>query len=356
MSFYAIIMAGGVGKRFWPRSRKKHPKQLLHIANDSSMLRLTVERLKYITDISRIMIVTNSEQEEGIRDEIPELPADNIIIEPAGKNTAPAIGLAAVHVNHRDSDAVMGIFPADHLVGDTESFVQYVNDGIAAAVEIDGLITFGVVPTRPATGYGYIQFSDDNHQVASAFPVKTFAEKPNLETARAFLKSGDFLWNSGMFVWKATAILDAIEKHIPELHDSLKNIRDAIGNNVYESVLTIEWATIRSESIDYGVMEKADNVWVVKVDFPWNDVGSWDAVYEISKKDDDGNVIQGEVLLHDSSNNLVYSEKRTISLVGIDGLIVIDTPDALMIVRRDHSEDVKYLVDELERQNRKELL
>lgn len=358
MPFYAVIMAGGVGKRFWPQSRKQHPKQLLKIANDYSMLRLTVERLKHLTDISRILIVTNTEQENGIRSEIPELPIDNIIIEPAGKNTAPAIGLAAIHVAHRNSEAIMGIFPADHLVGDTESFVNYVNDGISVANETGGLVTFGVVPTKPATGYGYIQFSDANHRVENLYPVRTFAEKPNLETARAFLKSGDFLWNSGMFCWKAKAILSATELFIPELYDSLKNISEAIGNNVYESVLTIEWATLRSESVDYGIMEKAENVWVVKVDFPWNDVGSWDAVYDIStKRDEDGNVTQGDTLLRDSNNNLVYADnKRTIAMVGIDGLIVIDTPDALLIVRRDHSEDVKHIVDDLEKQNRRELL
>ncbi|MCF7800993.1 MAG: NTP transferase domain-containing protein [Candidatus Marinimicrobia bacterium] len=356
MSFYAVIMAGGVGKRFWPQSRKKHPKQLLNITDEQSMLRLTVERLKHLTDIGRILIVTNSEQEEGIREEIPELPEENIIIEPAGKNTAPAIGLAAVYVHNRDKNAVMGVFPADHLVGDTEKFVNYLHEGIAVAQETYGLITFGVVPTRPATGYGYIQFSDANHQVKSAFPVKTFAEKPNPETARAFLKSGDFLWNSGMFVWTTPAILDAIEKYIPELYDSLKNIREAMGNKAFESVLTIEWATLRSESVDYGIMEKADNVWVVKVDYPWNDVGSWDAVYEISRKDDNGNVVQGDVLMRDSSNNLVLTGNRAVSLVGIDGLIVIDTPDALMIVRRGDSEDVKHVVDELDRQNREELL
>ena len=357
MPFYAVIMAGGVGKRFWPQSRKQHPKQLLKIANDYSMLRLTVERLKHLTDISKILIITNTEQENGIRAEIPELPIDNIIIEPAGKNTAPAIGLAAIHVAHRNPDAVMGIFPADHLVGDTESFVNYVNDGISAANETGGLITFGVVPTKPATGYGYIQFSDANHRVGNSYPVRTFAEKPNLETARAFLKSGDFLWNSGMFCWKAEAILSATELFIPELYDSLKNIREAIGNNVYESVLTIEWATLRSESVDYGIMEKAENVWVVKVDFPWNDVGSWDAVYDIStQRDEDGNVIQGDALLRDSSNNLVYAGGRTVAMVGIDGLIVIDTPDALLIVRRDHSEEVKYIVDDLEKKNRKDLL
>ncbi|MCF7797211.1 MAG: NTP transferase domain-containing protein [Lentisphaeria bacterium] len=356
MSFYAVIMAGGVGKRFWPQSRKKHPKQLLNITGDQSMLRLTVERLKHLTDIGRILIVTNSDQESGIREEIPELPKENIIIEPAGKNTAPAIGLAAIHVHSRDKDAVMGVFPADHLVGQTDKFVNYLNEGIAVAQETQGLITFGVVPTRPATGYGYIQFSDANHQVKSAFPVKTFAEKPNPETARAFLKSGDFLWNSGMFVWTTQAILAAIEKYIPELYDSLENIREAMGNNAFESVLTIEWATLRSESVDYGIMEKADNVWVVKVDYPWNDVGSWDAVYEISQKDENGNVVQGDVLMRDSSNNLVLAGKRAVSLVGIDGLIVIDTPDALMIVRRGDSEDVKHVVDELEHQNREELL
>ncbi|MBT4033742.1 MAG: NTP transferase domain-containing protein [Candidatus Marinimicrobia bacterium] len=356
MSFFAVIMAGGVGKRFWPQSRRATPKQLLPIAGDESMLRMTVDRLKNFTTADQILIITNSDQEKVIRQECPELPEENILIEPEGKNTAPAIGLAAIIIQDRDPDAVMGVFPADHYIQDVKSFSEYMQQGIKIANEMRGLVTFGVVPTRPATGYGYIQFHDRTNPDEPIFAVKAFAEKPDLKTAELFLGSGDFLWNSGMFVWRVDSILKSFQEFLPEIWDSLENIRGAIGKPVWDSVLTVEWATLRSISIDYGVMEKARNVYVVRVDFSWNDVGSWDAVHEMRKKDKDKNVSKGEVIFHGSENNLVFAEGKTVAIVGVDDLVVIDTKDALLIIPRGQTERVKELVDGFEKEKRNSLL
>jgi mannose-1-phosphate guanylyltransferase len=349
-------MAGGVGKRFWPQSRRVTPKQLLPIAGDQSMLRMTLDRLKNITDPAQILIITNSDQEPAIRLECPELPGDNILIEPEGKNTGPAIGLAAIIIQHRDPDAVMGVFPADHYIKDVKLFADFMHQGIKLANEMKGLVTFGVVPSRPATGYGYIQFHDRTNPAEPIFAVKAFAEKPDVKTAQLFLDSGDFLWNSGMFVWRVDSILQSFQEFLPEIWDSLENIRGAIGKSVWDSVLTVEWATLRSISIDYGIMEKAQNVYVVRVDFAWNDVGSWDAVHEMREKDGHRNVSKGEVIFHGSENNLVFAEGKTVALVGIDDLVVIDTKDALLIIPRGQSERVKELVDSFEKEKRDALL
>ncbi len=356
MSFYAVIMAGGVGKRFWPQSRRETPKQLLHITGQASMLRLTVDRLKLLAPESNILIITNGDQEEGIREEIQELPEENILIEPEGKNTAPAIGLAALHIASRDPEAIMGVFPADHHISDVDAFKSYMQYGIEAAETYRGLVTFGVVPTRPATGYGYIQFHDQAKPEQPIFAVRTFAEKPDYETAQAFLRSGDFLWNSGMFVWRVDVILKAFQVHLEEIHHSLDIMREAMGKPVWDSVLTYEWATLRSVSIDYGIMEKADNVFVVKVDFNWSDVGSWDAVHALMPKDDRGNVSDGDVHFFDSHYNLVYSEDKHITLLGVDNLVVIETADALLIVPKGQSERVKEIVDHYEKKKRTDLI
>ncbi|MCF7824515.1 MAG: NTP transferase domain-containing protein [Candidatus Marinimicrobia bacterium] len=356
MSFFAVIMAGGVGKRFWPQSRRATPKQLLSIAGRESMLRMTVDRIKNLTSPDQILIITNSEQKAGIRKEIPELPEINILIEPEGKNTAPAIGLAAIVVQKRDPDAVMGIFPADHFIDDIESFTGFMEQGISVAREKKGLVTFGVIPTRPATGYGYIQYHGRAKSDKPVYAVKAFAEKPDLVTASLFIKSGDFLWNSGIFVWHVDAILKSFQQFLPEIWDSLKNIKGAIDKPIWDSVLTVEWATLRSISIDYGVMEKAKNVFVVKVDFTWNDVGSWDAVHEMREKDEAGNVSKGHVLYHNAKNNLVYAEGKTVAMVGVENLVVIDTADALLIIPRGQTESVKELVEAFEKEKRDSLL
>ena len=354
---YSLIMAGGIGKRFWPRSRRSKPKQLLDIVSSASMLRLTYDRLKNISEEKKIYAVANPGLKESILEELQEMPTSNYITEPCGKNTAPCIGLSAAIIAERDPDAVIGVFPADHLIRDTASFRRAVQTGYQVARDHDALVTFGIRPTRPATGYGYIQLNKKKPILDdTAFKVKTFAEKPNLETAKRFLESGEFLWNSGMFIWRAQAILNALRMFLPELHSSLQNITRAISKPGFETVLKKEWAAISSDSIDYGVMEKAKNVYVVRGNFDWSDVGSWDSVYEMQGKDKEGNLLFGENLVLSSEGNYIYSEKGIVATVGVKDLIIIQTKDALLIVNRHDSERVKEVVDYLEREKRQEYL
>lgn len=349
---YIMIMAGGVGKRFWPRSRKDRPKQLLDIVSDQSMLRLTYERMKKIAEEKKIYIIAGQNLAEVINREIPELPERNLIIEPSGKNTAPCIGLAATTIIQRDPNAVMGIFPSDHLITDIRAFKKAVNQGVQFARDHVALVTFGISPTRPATGYGYIQVNTKEPAYKdNIFKVKTFAEKPNLATAQRFLASGEFLWNSGMFIWKAENILNAMKLFLPEMYESLQQIGMAIDSPKYQTVLKKQWATIHNNSIDYGVMEKAKNVYVVRANFDWSDVGSWDAVYELQKKDKNGNVLIGEIVPIDTENSYIYSRKNLIAAIGVRDLIVIQSKNSLLIVHRNESERVKDLVDLLERKD-----
>ncbi|MBN2601610.1 MAG: mannose-1-phosphate guanylyltransferase [Candidatus Marinimicrobia bacterium] len=349
---YAVIMAGGVGKRFWPRSRKDRPKQFLDIVSDQSMLRLTYERMKKLTEERKIYVVAGQNLAEKVFQELPELPERNLIVEPSGKNTAPCIGLAATTIIQKDPNAVMGVFPADHLIVGTKAFKKAVENGVQFARDHVALITFGITPTRPATGYGYIQYSKkDAVYKDSIYKVKTFAEKPNQATAQRFLESGEFLWNSGMFIWKAENILNALRLFLPETYESLQNIGQAIDTSQYPNILKKQWATIHGNSIDYGVMEKAKNVYVVQGSFDWSDVGSWDAVYEIKKKDKNGNVIIGEVVPIDTENSYIYSRKHLISTIGVKDLIIIQSKNSTLIVSRHDTERVKDLVDFLERKN-----
>jgi len=354
---YCLIMAGGIGKRFWPRSRKNYPKQLLNIVSEESMLRLTYNRLLKITDREKIYIVAGEGLKNVTLKELQDFPPENYIVEPSGKNTAPCIALAAAIITKKDPEAVMGVFPADHLIENFESFKETVETGEKVATTHSGLVTFGITPTRPATGYGYIQYDRKLPLLENrAFKVKTFAEKPNLDTARRFLATGEFLWNSGMFIWMAKDILTSINIHLPDLYDSINNIKNAVGRENYQKVLREEWATILGSSIDYGVMEKANNVYVVKSDFIWSDVGSWDAVYELGKKDPENNVLSGNVIKMDTKNCLISANKRLVSTIGIEDLIIVETKDAVLIARRGESEKIKDMVDSLKRNDMNEYL
>jgi len=345
---YAVIMAGGSGKRFWPRSRKDRPKQLLDIVADRSMLKITYDRLKEVTSPQKIFIVAGEHLQKPILNELPDFPEKNYIVEPYGKNTAPCIGLAATVIMDKDPDAVIGVFPADHLIRDDQKFQQAITDGLKVARDHVSLVTFGIQPTRPATGYGYIQIDKKNMVIKDrVYKVKTFAEKPNLETAQRFLETGEFLWNSGMFIWKGVTLLNSIKHFIPGLYESLQNIDKNLNTPQYKSVLKKEWATIHSTSIDYGVMEKSKNVYVVKGDFKWSDVGSWDAVYELKDKDIQGNIINGNVQTLDTEGCLIHSRKCLVTTIGVKDLIVIKSGGAILIVNRHESERVKELVDQL---------
>lgn len=354
---YSVIMAGGVGKRFWPRSRKDNPKQLLNIVDDSSMLQLTAERLKQVSDIEKIFVITNPEQAPGIKEVLSDIPEKNILLEPFGKNTAPAIALSAVHIMALEEDAVMGVFPADHLIMKEKTFFEDLKKAQEAVGQKNCLVTFGIEPTRPATGYGYIQYDAKKVLVEDkVYKVKTFAEKPNLNTARRFLQSGDFLWNSGMFVWKAKTIINQMKAFMPELYDSTQTISNALGSEDYHRVVEREWKTLRSESIDYGIMEKAGNVYVVRGEFFWSDLGSWASVYELAEKDAQENVITGEALLLDSTGNYVYSPNRFVASVGLQDMVIINTDDVTLVVERNKAEDVKNLVDALQKKDLNEYL
>jgi len=355
MKLYAVILAGGVGSRFWPRSKKKKPKQMLRIFGENTMIQDTVNRLAGLVPKENIIIVTNKMQKDRLMEQLPRIPETNIIAEPFGKNTAAAIGLASILVNERDSDAVMLSFPADHLIADVEEFQNILKKTARFAYKSKGLGTIGITPTRPETGYGYIQF-DENNIDDSAYKVINFAEKPNLRTAKRFMKTGDFLWNSGMFIWHVQAILREIEKHLPDLYLGIKKIEKAIGTAEFESVLENVYGRLKSISIDYGVMEKSKDVFLAKGDFGWNDVGSWEAVYQLSEKDENENAFVGDIYSMESKDNYVFSPQKFTAVIGAKNMIIINTKNALLVCNRNNSQDVKSVVDYLKMKNIEELL
>lgn len=359
---YAVIMAGGVGSRFWPRSREKTPKQLLEIVTKETMIQSTVKRVSDLIEPKNILIVTNKLQKPQVIKQLPHIPASNIIVEPQGRNTAPCIGLASLFVHQNDPDAVMVVLPADHIMQDEEEFRRVLRLAIWVAYESGKLITVGIQPVRPETGYGYIQFVDEDldHQnpyfTRGVFKVKTFAEKPNEATALQFIKSGDFLWNSGMFIWRADAILREIKHLLPELDQELTKINDAIGTDGYDQVVETSYRMIRSISIDYGVMEKAKDVYVIKGNFGWSDVGSWDEVFRISGKDEQGNSVTGRSYQLDSKNTLIYAGDKFVATIGVEDLIVIATDNGVLVCRQGRSQEVKEVVDYLRRKQMNDLL
>ena len=280
MEIVAVVMAGGVGSRFWPRSRQEEPKQLLNLFTDHSMIQSTVKRLSPLVKSENIYIVTNKLQREKIVEQLESVPEKNIIVEPFGKNTAACIGLASIIIESKYEDAVMIILPADHLINDKQEFQSTLTKAVNYAEKTDALVTIGIHPTRPDTGYGYIQI-EENDEDEELHKVIRFAEKPNLETAERFLGSGDFFWNSGMFIWKANVILNEIKEHMPDLSFGLDEISDSIGLNDFGSTLTNVYGQLKSISVDYGIMEKSHKVHLIKGKFDWSDVGSWDAVYHL---------------------------------------------------------------------------
>jgi len=355
---FAVIMAGGIGTRFWPRSRTRRPKQLLKILDDKTMIQATVARLHGLIDQDHIYVVTTEPQLEEIKEQLPFLRPENLIIEPKGKNTAPCIGLSAVILRHRDPQAVMAVLPADHRINNEPLFRKVLAVAEQVATREHRLVTIGIHPTYPATGYGYIQINSQVDEIDGipVFKVKTFAEKPDANTAKRFLASGDFLWNSGMFIWTANAILKEIEEAIPELYDGLMEIEKYLGTKHQDEVIKKVYCTIKSISIDYGVMEQSTNVFVLKGEFDWNDVGSWEEIYKISAHDENDNVVIGNHLLRDTRSCLIDSPRRMIATLGVENLIIIDTDDALLVCRRDMAQQVKDLVDALKRKNLEQYL
>lgn len=357
---YAVIMAGGVGSRFWPRSRERTPKQLLEIIGRGTMVEQTLSRIEPLVAPMNTFIVTNRVQHEAVLKNLPFFPKENVLIEPVGRNTAPCIALAASWVHRLDPEAVMVVLPADHLVQDKEEFLRVLDVAVNVADRSEALLTIGIQPNRPETGYGYIQYSEDggnnpyiNQEV---FRVKTFAEKPNVETAERFLHSGDFLWNSGMFIWKAKIILREIQTHLPELYEQIQALVPSIGTPQYKQNLENMYGLIRGISIDYGVMEKAGNVFVVKGDFGWSDVGSWDEVLNLTQADAEKNALKGKVVVRDSTGNYIDAGNKIVAAVGVQDLIIVVTDDAVLVCKKGQSQDVKEVVDFIRRKQMHEYL
>jgi mannose-1-phosphate guanylyltransferase len=351
---YAVVMAGGVGTRFWPRSREKSPKQLLEIVGKGTMIQNTVGRLDPLIGPRDTFVITNRVQRSLVIKQLPGVPPDQILDEPVGRNTAPCIALAALHLQRLDPDAVMVVVPADHTIQKVEEFHRILGVAITIAAESGSLLTIGLHPTRPETGYGYIQGDTEPgpgnpYHDRGALRVKAFAEKPNLQTAERFLQSGDFLWNSGMFVWRVDAILREIKKSLPDLYAELSRVESVIGTPQYQSTLETVYGIIRGISIDYGVMEKSDDVFVIPAELAWNDLGSWDEVLRISGKDSNGNSITGTVIQKDTKNCYVYSPDSVVATIGVEDMIIVNTSNALLVCRVGQSQEVKEVADYLRR-------
>ena len=351
---FAVIMAGGRGTRFWPLSRKGNPKQLLNIIGNEMMLQMTVDRLQKMKNVDDILIVTGEDLAPKIKKMINGVKPKNIIVEPSGKNTAPAIGLAALRIREIRKDAIMGVFPADHLIVGAQKFAKTVRSAIQLANKNESLVTIGIEPTYPSTGYGYIQYDQESSEDhLNGFQVKTFAEKPHKKLAERFIASGDFLWNGGMFVWKVDTFFNQLKSHMPELNDQLGKIKKRIDG---KQNFTRLWNNIESESIDYGLLEKSDCIFVVKAEFNWNDLGSWKSVFDVSPKSKGDNVVRGDGVIMDGQNNFLQSNGHFTAIVGASDLVVVNTPDATLIIPREKVENVKSLVSYLEKLKRNDLL
>ena len=356
---HGVIMAGGSGTRFWPKSRRKTPKQLLSITGARSMIQETFARLHAAIPAERISVVTNSDQADGVRLHLPELPRQNMIVEPCGRNTAACIGLAALDVANKDPDAVMVIVPADSYIHPPEAFLKVISAAANVAAEQDAIVTIGIPPTFPATGYGYIHCGErvPAGSDVNVFDVVEFKEKPTADMAAEFLQSGNYFWNSGSFIWKVSTIFDAFREHMPALYASLERITPVLGTEKEAEVIADEYARLESISIDYGVMERARNVMAVEATYTWDDVGSWKSVESHKKPDIHGNVIDAHAEIVDTANCTIVGEKgHLIAAVGVKDLIIVQTPDATLVCHKDSAQDVKKIVDILKEKKMDEYL
>jgi len=345
--FHAVILAGGRGTRFWPQSRARRPKQFLNVLGPESLLQQTLARLGPIAPPERTWILTNQRLRKLVLDQLPGIPRRQVIAEPLQRNTAAAIALAARLLEQQDPDAVMGVFPSDHVIAKPATFQRVLRRGAKAALQ-GNLVTLGIKPRWPETGYGYIEFpADTPARSATPRPVVRFREKPRPAAARRYLKAGNYYWNSGMFLWQARTILRLIERFLPATADALSKL-PPLGSRQFSASLRRHYPACDNISIDYGVLERtSDMVALPCPDFGWNDVGSWEAVYQLLPKDKRGNVLRSRTQVLSAGGNYVDSDKL-VALVGVQDLIVVDTPDALLIARRQDSQQVADLVKALE--------
>ncbi|HEX9784686.1 MAG TPA: sugar phosphate nucleotidyltransferase [Opitutaceae bacterium] len=345
---FVVIMAGGKGERFWPQSRLARPKQLLPIVGETPMLTQTVERLPELVPYENILIITNREQRDAVLACCPMLPPQNIVAEPMGRDTAAAVGLAAVLVGRRDPQATVAMLPADHVIHDVKGFCSVLEAAFGAAEAEPRLVTLGISPDEPATGFGYIQKGEGvaRSKGRDVWKVKRFVEKPDLETAKGYLASGEFLWNAGMFVWSVPSIRAAISRYVPDLAAGLEAIeKDFEAGKDTDDTLAEHFPSLKKISVDFAVMEKADNVVTLAATFDWDDVGAWPAIVKHHSADASGNVVRGAGLVHDGTGNLVVSTKdHLVAVIGTEDLIVVHTDDATMVVSKSRAQDIKNVV------------
>jgi mannose-1-phosphate guanylyltransferase len=352
---YALIMAGGRGTRFWPRSRKRHAKQVLRFFGDRSLIQQTVDRLTAVIPPENMWVVTNQDLQAEIRNQLPAIPRRQIIAEPAQRNTNPCIGLAAHILSKLDPDAVMGVFPADHLIVKEARFRGYVKAAFKAAAG-GHLMVLGIQPRWPETGYGYIEFRKGFALGdLSPQPVKSFREKPDAKTAKKFVAAGNFFWNAGMFFWSASRFNELLRRHQPKTATLLAGLPH-VSSRHFAAKLAAAYPLCENISVDYAIIEKAHGVSGIALDdIGWNDVGSWEAMYALAKKDAQGNASASSLVVENATGNYVDA-KKTVALVGVNNLVIVDTPDALLIASREHSQNVSKLVKTLDAQKREELL
>src|SRR5580658_6463577 len=368
IDFRPVILAGGSGTRFWPRSRRAHAKQVLALDGERSMIQQTVERLKPLAGLDKTWVITNEHLAQEIADQLKKVPREQIIEEPVARNTAPACGLAAFLIEKQNPDAVLGIFPSDHVIGDEPRFLKALQKGIQVAAAGENIVVLGIEPTRAETGYGYIETGDFTRDDA-ALHVRRFIEKPNQNRAEDFVSAGNYYWNSGMFLWSARTLANAVREHVPETAPLLESIAAAYGKPEFEEVFHTLYPKCENISVDYAVLEPRSakgehlsNLFCIPAEFSWNDLGSWASLYEYQhdtrmRGDPDGNVADaGGHLSLDATDNYVFSPKKFVALVGVENLVIVDTEDALLVVHRDHSQDVGKVVKELSQTGREELI
>jgi mannose-1-phosphate guanylyltransferase len=352
---YVLVLSGGAGTRLWPLSRRDRPKQFLELLGERSLLQDTVDRVAEFVPNERIFVVAPPEHRALVHEQLPEMPADHLVVEPYPRGNAAAIGLAMAALAAFDPDAVVAVLPSDHVVGNRAQFRKVLIAATAAA-ERGHLVTLGITPERADTGFGYIEAGErlEVEAPVEVRAVKRFVEKPKREAAEKMVAAGGHYWNAGMFVWRVEEVLRAYEKHLPKTAAAITALRDAIGSPRYESVLTEVWEETDRTTVDYGIAEKADNVAVVPADIGWQDVGSWARLAEIVSEG--RNWASGDLVAEGASDNYIWAPGKTVALIGVEGLVVVDTEDALLITAKDSSEEVKTIVDRLKREQREDLL
>ncbi len=351
MKRYAVIMAGGSGERFWPESRTAKPKQFLKLMGERSLIQQSFDRVRDVFPPEQVLVVVGEAHLALAKEHLPELPPENFIVEPVGRNTAPCIGLAAIHIRKRDPDAAMMVFPADHLIQGMEEFHQCMDKGFEWAFAGDYLVTVGIMPSRPETGYGYVERDGVSlGRNPAVYPVRRFIEKPDAEKAQALIEAGRNYWNSGIFFWRAELVLEKIKNYLPELYQGLLQIEKSIGTEQEKETMEALFPTLPKVSIDYGIMEKSDNILIIEGEFSWEDLGSWSALAGLSPLQAGNMVIKGDYVGVETTDCLVHGQDMLIATLGVQGLVIVQSGDVILICDKNRTQEIKDIVQMLKEQ------